>query len=301
MFLMTGEAKYVDVLELALYNAVLSGVSLDGLDYFYVNPLRQIEPLPTALRWPRVRVPFMTSFCCPPNVLRTIAEVSGFAYSTSQDAVWVNLYGGNELSTKLNGKPLKLRQETNYPWDGNVKLTVDQCLAEEFAVKLRIPGWAESAAIRVNGQALVAKAAPGRYTEIRRRWKKGDFVELELPLPARLIEANPLVEETRNQVAVQRGPIVYCLESNDLPEGVRVQDVVIPADAKLTAQFEPKLLGGVTVIDTTAFAQPSSDWSGQLYRPIARGKQRDIPVRFIPYFAWSNRGESEMSVWIPVK
>ena len=111
MFLVTGEARYVDVLELALYNAVLSGVSLDGIDYFYVNPLRQVEPLPVTLRWPRTRVPFMTSYCCPPNVLRTIAEVSGFAYSTSDDAVWVNLYGGNTLSTKLNGKPLKLTQD----------------------------------------------------------------------------------------------------------------------------------------------------------------------------------------------
>lgn len=301
MFLVTGEAKYVDVLELALLNAVLSGVSLDGLDYFYVNPLRQIEPLPTALRWPRVRVPFMTSFCCPPNVLRTIAEVSGFAYSTSQDAVWVNLYGGNQLATELNGNPIKLRQETDYPWDGEVTLTVNECPAEEFAVKLRIPGWAESAIVRVNGKPIDAKAAPSSYTEIHRRWKKGDKLELELPMPARLIEANPLVEETRNQVAVQRGPIVYCLESNDLPNGVRVQDVAIPAGAKLTARYEPKLLGGVTVIETTAFTQPSSDWSGQLYRPLDRGEQREIPVRFIPYFAWSNRGESEMSVWIPVK
>jgi len=301
MFLVTGEAKYVDVLELALYNAVLSGVSLDGLDYFYVNPLRQIEPLPTALRWPRVRVPFMTSFCCPPNVLRTIAEVSGFAYSTSKDAVWVNLYGGNELATQLNGKPLKLRQVTNYPWDSAVKLTFDECPAEEFALKLRIPDWAESAAIRVNGKPIGAKAAPASYAEIRRRWRKGDQVELELPMPARLIEANPLVEETRNQVAVQRGPIVYCLESSDLPKGVRVQNVAIPAEAILTARFEPKLLDGVTVIETTGGAQSSGDWDGQLYRPLGREKQQKIPVRFIPYFAWSNRGESEMSVWIPVK
>src|SRR3972149_2214774 len=120
-------------------------------------------------------------------------------------------------------------------------------------------------------------------------------------MPARLIEANPLVEEARNQVAIERGPIVYCLESLDLPKGVRVQDVTIPADAELTARFEPKLLGGVTVVETTTIAKPSGNWSGQLYRPLSRERQREIRVRFIPYYAWSNRGPSEMSVWLPVK
>jgi uncharacterized protein len=300
MFLVTGDAKYVDVLELALYNAVLSGVSLDGVDYFYVNPLRQVEPLPVALRWPRMRVPFMTSYCCPPNVLRTIAEVSGLAYSTSKDTIWVNLYGGNELSTELNGKPLKLTQTTNYPWDGKIKIVVDECPTTEFALKLRIPGWAEGATIRVNGKQQGEAEAAGKYSEVRRLWKEGDTVELNLPMHARLIEANPLVEENRNQVAVERGPIVYCLESADLPEGVRVGDVSIPADAKLVARFEPQVLGGVTVIETTGVAHPSGDWSKQLYRPLERGKGREIPLRLIPYFAWSNRGPSEMSVWLPL-
>ena len=301
MFLITGEARYVDVLELALYNAVLSGVSLDGTNYFYVNPLRQVEPLPTPLRWSRTRVAFVTSYCCPPNVLRTIAEVNGFAYSTSEDAVWINLYGGNALAMELNGKPLKLRQTTNYPWDGNVRIAVAECPAREFALKLRIPGWAESATIRVNGKAANMHATPGSYAEIRRRWKPGDVVELELPMPARLIEANPLVEEARNQVAIERGPIVYCLESPDLPNGVRVEDVSIPADAELVARFDPQLLGGVTVIETAAIVKPSGDWSDKLYRPLSRERQRGIRVRFIPYFAWSNRGASEMSVWLPVK
>ncbi|MEX2091769.1 MAG: glycoside hydrolase family 127 protein [Pirellulales bacterium] len=301
MFLITGEARYVDVLELALYNAVLSGVSLDGVDYFYVNPLRQVEPLPVKLRWPRMRVPFMTSYCCPPNVLRTIAEVGGFAYSTSDDAVWVNLYGGNTLAMDWHGGQLRLTQTTNYPWEGRVRIAVDECPATEFALKLRIPGWAESAAIRVNGKPANIKAQPGSYAEIRRRWKPGDVVELDLAMPARLIEANPLVEEARNQVAIERGPIVYCLESSDLPRGVRVQDVAISADAELAARFDPKLLGGVTVIETMAFVKPSGDWSDKLYRPLSRERQREIRVRFIPYFAWSNRGPSEMSVWLPVK
>jgi DUF1680 family protein len=299
MFLATGDAKYVDVLELALYNAVLSGVSLDGLDYFYVNPLRQVEPLPTALRWPRVRVPFMTSFCCPPNVLRIIAEVSGFAYSATDDAIWVNLYGGNELATELNGKPLKLRQATKYPWNGKIRLTVEESPAEEFALELRIPGWAESATIRVNGKPVESKAVPATYAEIRRSWRKGDVVELDLPMVPRLLEANPLVEETLNQVAVQRGPIVYCLESTDLPKGVRLQDVAIDADAKLSSHFEPKLLGGVEVVEAAGVVRSGGDWSKTLYRPLQRGDARPIRLTLVPYFAWSNRGPSEMSVWIP--
>jgi DUF1680 family protein len=301
MFLATGEARYVDVLELAFYNAVLSGVSLDGDDYFYVNPLRQVEPLPTELRWSRTRVPYIVSYCCPPNVLRMIAEVGGIAYSTTENAVWVNLYGGNTLATTLRGKPLKLTQVTEYPWDGDVRLTVEECPATEFALRLRIPGWSESATIRINGQPAEVAAKPGTYSALRRLWKAGDTVELSLPMPARLIEANPLVEEARNQIAVQRGPIVYCLESPDLPQGVRVQDVAIPADAQLSTHFDPELLDGVSVLETTALARPSEDWTGKLYRPLAHSPEKEIRLRLIPYFAWSNRGPSEMTVWIPVR
>ena len=216
------------------YNAVLSGVSLDGTNYFYVNPLRQVEPLPAKLRWPRQRVPFINSYCCPPNVLRTIAEVGSYAYSKTEDTIWINLYGSNRLSTTLDGRPLKLSQQTNYPWEGSVRITFDECPTNKFSLKLRIPGWADEATIQVNGTASSEKNKPGTYVELHRNWKAGDVVELQLPMTARLIEANPLVEETRNQVAIKRGPIVYCLESPDLPKDVRVQDVAIRADAKLS-------------------------------------------------------------------
>jgi hypothetical protein len=322
MFLATGEARYIDVVELALYNAVLSGVSLEGTDYFYTNPLRQVEPLPTKLRWSRTRVPFVTSYCCPPNVLRTIAEVNGYAYSKTEDAVWVNLYGGSTLSTTLSGKPLKLTQQTNYPWEGDIRVTFQECPDARFALKLRIPGWADGATIRVNGEGVRHLfvggaseatervrdkkvpdpfAAPATYAEIRRRWQPGDVVDLILPMPARLIEANPLVEETRNQVAIQRGPMVYCLESPDLPDGVRMPDVVVPADAKLTVRIDRDLLQGVAVIEADVLARPSGDWSGTLYRPLGRKRETTFRARFIPYYAWSNRGPSEMTVWLPLK
>ena len=303
MFLATGDAKYIDVIELSLYNAILAGMSLDGVDFFYVNPLRQLEPLPTALRWSRTRIPFVTSFCCPPNVLRTIAEVGGMAYSTADGAIWINLYGANELATELNGAPLSLSQTTDYPWDGRVVITVGECSEQPFSLKLRIPGWCEDATLLVNGDGVDHALVPASYAEVRRSWKQGDRVELHLPMPPQLLEANPQVEETRNQFAVRRGPIVYCLESPDLPEGVRVHEVVLAADAKPTTLHDEKLLGGVTVIEATAATRPDGKWDGQLYRPLDvaanQSESSPIAIRLIPYYAWSNRGKSEMSVWIP--
>ena len=300
MFEATGEARYIDVLERALYNVVLAGVSLDGKDYFYTNPLRNVEPLPTSLRWSRTRAPFVTSYCCPPNVLRTIAEVNGYAFATTDDALWINIYGGNKLATTLGGQPLKLTQVSDFPWNGRVRVTVDECPDREFSMQLRIPAWAEGASIRVNNTRTEAQAKPGTYAELRRKWHAGDIVDLELPMSARLVEAHPLVEETRNQVAIERGPIVYSLESPDLPGGVRVQDVAIRADAALKDRFDAVLLGGVTIIETTGLATPPADWSAMLYRPLQVKSTQQIALRLIPYYAWSNRGPSEMTVWLPV-
>lgn len=301
MFEATGEARYVDVFEVALYNAVLAGVSLDGTNYFYVNPLRQTDPLPTKLRWARERVPFVTSYCCPPNVLRTVAEVGGQAYSTSDHAVWINLYGSNRLSTSVDGQPVALSQETRYPWDGSVKITIEKCPPSELSLKFRIPGWAHGGTLQVNGSSTGPPLKSGSYVEVRRKWKVGDSVELNLPMDATLVESNPLVEETRNQVAIRRGPIVYSLESTDLPKGVRVQDVSIGADVKLTSRFEPNMLNGVTVVEATCSVKPSGDWDGKLYRPLQNAHARTIDAKFIPYYAWSNRGPSEMTVWLPAK
>ncbi|HEY3393988.1 MAG TPA: beta-L-arabinofuranosidase domain-containing protein, partial [Lacipirellulaceae bacterium] len=290
-----------DVMELALYNAVLSGISLEGTDYFYVNPMRHIESLPSKLRWPRRRVSFVNSFCCPPNILRTIAEVNGYAYSKAANEVWINLYGSSVLSTELNGEPLKMTQETNYPWDGRVHITINKCPSHKFILKLRTPGWAESAALYLNGERSDVRTSPASYAEIRRGWTAGDVVRLELAMPPKLIEAHPLVEETRNQVAVKRGPIVYCLESCDLPDGVRVQDIHVPADSRLTARYDGGLLSGVTVIEGKAFAKRTASWKGSLYRPLQADDAREIKVRLIPYYAWANRQPSEMSVWLPLK
>jgi DUF1680 family protein len=262
--------------------------------------LRVTDPLPTQLRWSRQRVPFVSSFCCPPNLVRTIAESANYAYAKSADGIWVNLYGGSSLQTRLpGGDEIKLSQETDYPWNGRVRIKIDACGNSEFALKLRIPNWASGASARINDSPPDNSPRAGTYFEVRRTWKPGDFVDLDLPIPARLMEANPLVEEDLNQVAVQRGPVVYCLESPDMPSGVRISDVLIPAEMNLIARYDRRSLDGVVVLEGKALAQPKADWNGMLYRESQPKTLKSINVRFIPYCVWQNRGPSEMSVWLP--
>ncbi len=297
MFLLTGEARFIDVLELALYNSVLSGVSLEGSDYFYTNPLRVTNPLPVALRWSRKRVPFVTSYCCPPNVVRTVAATNRYAYTTSRDAIWVNLYG----SSTANANGFRLRQETAYPWEGKITLTIESAPDKPTAIMLRIPGWASSAEVHANGKELPVTSSPGAYHELKRYWKAGDTIELDLAMPPILMESHPLVEETRNHVAIKRGPIVYCLESTDLPGNVNLTDVTILKDLKLTPRYDSQFLQGVTVLEGNVHTQQSKDWKGKLYRPLGEEEEpKSIQARFIPYYAWANRGESEMTVWLPL-
>ncbi len=302
MFLLSGESKYMDVLELTLYNSVLSGVSLEGKDYFYTNPLRVTDPLPIPLRWSRERVPFVTSYCCPPNVVRTVAQVNGYAFAKSEQALWINLYGTNRVATTIGGEQWVLSQTTAYPWDGKIRLAMDTCGTEELALRLRIPGWASGAALWLNGEKMSVASDPGTYAIIEREWKAGDVVELQVPMEAQLIESHPLVEETRNEVAVKRGPVVYCLESHDLPEGVRLADVRVPSDIALAARHDQDLLDGVHVVSGELTVHEDAQWDGGgLYRPHKRAKAKAVEANFVPYYAWANRGPGEMSVWLPLE
>jgi hypothetical protein len=287
-------------MELALYNSVLSGVSLDGTNFFYTNPLRVTDPFPTELRWPHRRVPFLGSFCCPPNLARTIAESPGYAYTKSADAIWVNLYGGSTLKTGLGGQSLELNLETEYPWNGRVRITVNGRGEQPFALKLRIPGWAQHASVRINQRPADSTLKPGTYLEIRRVWTTGDVVDLDLPMPVELIEAHPLVEETLGQVAVKRGPTVYCLESVDLPEGVKPLEVWLAPDTNLHARYDQRLLGGAVVLEGTAVARSHTGWQNQLYRELQPVATTSFNLRLIPYALWANRGPAEMSVWLPL-
>lgn len=300
MFLATGETRYMDVLELALYNSVLSGMSLDGTNFCYVNPLRSLNPPSVNLRWPHKRTPFLSSFCCPPNLLRTIAESAQYAYARSAEAIWVNLYGGSSLATELPGKRrIVLTQQTDYPWNGHVWITMNEVPGGEFGVRVRIPGWAREASIAVNKRRLKERLGAGTYPEIRRPWKKGDVIDLEFPMPARLIESSPLVEETLNQVAIERGPIVYCLESADVPEGTHLLDLSVPREARLRPRFDFFRGSMIAVVDTSGFIRTRIERNG-LYSQLRPSGLSRVPLHFVPYFVWGNRGYGEMTVWVPL-
>ena len=299
MFLVTGEAKYMDVAELVLYNSILSGISVDGEDFFYTNPLAASRNYPYSLRWQGGRKPYIAlSNCCPPNTVRTLAQVGAYFYSLDNKGININLYGGSTLSTVLkNGSPVSLEQKTDYPWTGSIRIEIKEAPKEPFSIGLRIPAWSGTASIRVNGVAIKDPVRTSGYQELERSWKKGDYIELELPMEAVQMEANPLVEEVKSQVAIKRGPLVYCLESTDLPAGTTVAQVQVP----LTARFRPEqiTIGGLemTALKGEARMTPDALWQGGLYRP-KKPAATPVPVRLVPYFAWSNRGASDMSVWL---
>lgn len=301
MFLATADAKYTDIVENCLYNSILCGISLDGTKYFYTNPLRMSDELPYKLRWPKERVEYISCFCCPPNTLRTLCEAQDYAYSVGKGEIYVNLYGDNSLTTEIDGiGGITIEQKSDYPWDGNIAITVAKLKGKkEFTLKLRIPAWCDDAKIAVNGQPVGTDTKSESYATITRRWKKGDVVTLEMPMETKLIEANPLVEECRGQVAIQRGPILYCLESNDLGN-LDIDDIAIPADAKFQP-VEVNIEGSrIMALETEAVNRAEKSWKNTLYRELGKEKNT-VKIRLIPYYAWGNRGKSEMTVWIPVE
>ncbi len=297
----TGDAKYADIVETALYNSVLSGVSLDGKKYFYTNPLRISADFPYTLRWPKERQEYISCFCCPPNTLRTICEAQNYAYTVGENAVYCNLYGANELNTSFGKKmPLALKQETGYPYDGLVKLTfADAPKKQAVKLCLRIPGWCDNASLKVNGEPVEIASKANTYVTVERVWKKGDVVELNLEMKAKLLESNPLVEETRNQVAVKRGPLVYCLESMDIEDGKKIDNVLIPSDIQFTATEQTIDGSRMKVLEGTARLADEASWTGTLYREVGKA-DKQVKIRLIPYFAWGNRGKAEMTVWMPL-
>jgi DUF1680 family protein len=300
MLQLTGEAKYADVVELALYNSVLSGISMDGNKFFYTNPLAASDEYPYDLRWMGGRVKYISkSNCCPPNTVRTIAEVSDYMYSIGDDGLYINMYGGNTLATKLkDGSPIRLEQQTNYPWDGNISITIKEAPATPLSIHLRIPGWCKGHRFKVNGKDVFILNKRDGYRIYNKIWKTGDKIELMLDMPATLIESNPLVEETRNQVAVKKGPIVYCLESADLPDQ-SVFNIAIPSSIK----FQPTAMkidkGNVMGLTGEARLVRTSDWKNVLYKEVNK-TTTPLKIKLIPYYAWANRGKTDMTVWMPL-
>jgi DUF1680 family protein len=304
MLQITGKAQYSDVMELALYNSVLSGISLSGRNFLYTNPLSYSDDLPFSQRWSKDRVGYIRlSNCCPPNVVRTIAEVSDYAYSVSDKGLWFNLYGGNTLSARLkDGTPIKLTQTTNYPWDGKITIRLDEMPGDKaFSIFLRIPGWCKGAGIKLAGQpAPQLDTSPGAYTELNVVWQKGMVIELNLPMPVTMMEANPLVEETRNQVAVKRGPVVYCLESADLAKGQKLFNIALSAQNELKPEMMMIDNSNIMSLTGKADVRNEANWKNQLYKEVSTPKQNAVDVRLIPYYAWGNRGHVDMETWLPL-
>ena len=301
MLAASGEAKHADVIERALYNGINSGMSLDGTTYCYRNPLA-FNPDSGE----QIRNRWYDTTCCPPNLERTFASLPGYFYSTSKDGLYVHLYDNSTLDWHLeNGTPLKVVQKTNYPWDGDVKLTVSPAEPADFAVNVRIPGWAKSAKVAVNGKVFEG-AKPGEYFSIKRRWSPGDTVTLAFPMAAEIVASNPRVEENLGRVAVQRGPIVYCMEGLDQSAAAAdFSEVAIVVNPKSLKAFEvehkPALLEGVTVLKHSGAVYDNASAKGPLYADAngAVPKTRAESLTLIPYYAWANRKPTEMQVWIP--
>jgi DUF1680 family protein len=290
MLLATGQARYADLMERLLYNGIIAGVSLSGTEYCYRNPL-SADPHAQADERGAPRKPFFGVPCCPPNVARLLASLADYFYSTTPDGFAVNLYGANEARVPVGGQTVRLAQQTSYPWDGKVRITVTPERPADFAISLRAPSWtagrpvasdlyryvnsaAEPITVTVNGQLVDAKATENGYIALRRNWKAGDTVDLNLPMTVRRVVAHDSVLELRGHVALERGPVVYCVEGVD--HNGHALDLALPDSAEVKPEFRRDLLGGVTVLRASG----------------------STPITAIPYAVWDNRGFSEMTVWL---
>jgi len=307
MNLLHGDARFADVLEQVMYNGLLSGVSLDGDKFFYINPLasrgaRKFEAGGGTESWipesGHHRRHWFKCSCCPPNMLRFLPKIGEYIYAQSHEELYVNLYVESRATMSLKRTQVTLMQETKYPWEGDVKLVVGSEKATEFVINIRIPTWCEHAQLEVNGQAIKNPDIQKGYVRISRRWKQGDRIELRLSMSTQRIQAHPRVKADLGRIALRRGPIVYCLEAVD--NGGQVHNLSLPRHAELTCEYRPDLLGGVTVIKGTALARVAEDWHGKLYRP-AKKPAEFKPVEFVavPYCIWDNREPGEMALWLP--
>ena len=283
---LTGDARYADLMELSLYNATTAGVSLAGDTFFYDNPLYS--------RGKAARTAWFPVPCCPTNIVRLVPSISKYAYSQSDDALWVNLYVQGKATARFGQESLAVTQRSTYPWSGEIRLQVTAAPASERGLFLRIPGWAGHADFKLNGKAVQPLVEKG-YAQLRRRWSAGDVIELSLPMDVQRLQANPAVAEDRGRVALRRGPVIYCLEQAD--NGIDLDEIYLPASAPVEVRHNPNLLGGVSVLTAQALKKPQSSWTGTLYRPSGK-PERPVPIVAVPYSTWGNRAPGKMAVWI---
>ena len=302
LFLLHGDSKYFDVLERTLYNGFLSGVSLSGKEFFYPNPLESDAEY--FVYSSTVRQPWFNCSCCPTSVVRFMPAIPGYIYAKTGSSVYVNLFVGSTATTELKGKLILISQETNYPWDGRILISVDPEKPQQFSLKIRIPGWAAGKPVpsglyfypdeafqpfnlKINGKEEVIRNGQG-YITLNRKWKKGDRVEVEFPMPVQKVKSHPLVKENTGKLALQRGPVVYCAESID--NNGKVLNIQLTDTSTFYPQFRADLLQGVTVLNGEAFKSSEKN----------TGESTFVPFTAVPYYAWANRGAGEMRIWFPV-
>jgi hypothetical protein len=295
MFLLHGEAKYLDVFERIIYNGILSGVALSGDRFFYANPLASFGQ--------HERSPWFSCACCPPNLVRFIPQLGQCVYATSGDRLYVNLYAQSLSQVEMADLQVKLEQETEYPWKGDIKIRINPAKEDDFTLMLRIPGWAlgrplpgdlyyypdkseEQPVIKVNGEEIPLTLKNG-FLPITREWQPGDVIEIALPMEPRKVLANEKVKDDTGLVAVERGPVVYCAEWVD--NNGRVSNLLLPDEASFSSEYRGDLLGGLVMVKAAGQA-----FKLDKEKPVSM--EQDIS--FIPYYAWAHRGRGEMAVWL---
>lgn len=277
--------RYADVLEQALYNGVLSGISLDGTSFFYVNPLESDGT--------HHRQTWYKCACCPPNLARLLLSLGSYLYTVTETDILVHLYAQCTSTLTVSGHQVTLQQETNYPWDGTVRLEIASDEAVEFGLSLRIPGWCKHAHLTLAGEDLPFELRKG-YAQVKRTWRSGESLTLHLDMPVEQVYPHPSIRENAGTIALRSGPLIYCLEGTD--NSVPLHQISLPANASFEKHFEPDLLGGIAVVTSTVRTLETSDWSRTLYRtepPTSHSYQ----LTAIPYYAWDQRAPGEMHIW----
>lgn len=295
MLLATGEARYADGMERALYNNVLSGLAADGNSFFYINPLLS--------RGGYARKPWYEVACCPPNLMRLLASLPQYFMSYDDSGLQVHLYGTATAQLAFeSGRPLTVSMQSDYPWDGKITLRIEATDGSSWQLRLRKPGWCREVGLAVNDEPIASPDIENGYLVLERAWQPGDVITLDLPVEPYLVQAHPRVDAVRDSVAIQHGPVVYCVEAADHPD-VNVMDIRLGEDAPLRAIWREGLFGpGAVVIEAPGAAADVSEWDGTLYRRVEECSEpplQPITVVAIPYYAWANRGANAMRVWIP--
>jgi uncharacterized protein len=300
LLLGTGESRFADLIERTLFNGFLSGVSAGGDRFFYVNPLMSRGDSEIVGRGVIQREPWFAVACCPPNVMRVLASVGAYLASYADDGVQIHQYTPATLRAPSG---VRLRLATEYPWQTDVRIEIEDSPRAEWTLRLRIPAWATTFQVRDNGAEVTAPVSNG-YISIRRVWRSGDRVELSMPVAARLIEPHPRIESTRGCLAIERGPLVYCVEQADQVSSKSVLDVLFDPGVALEEIWQPDLLGGLMTVVAGGRTTSDVDWATSTFRPRQAnapnsGSGRATPLTAIPYFAWANRQPGPMRVWLP--